>query len=871
MCIEKSEEIKKIFFQIIKLVGSEKYEELKTQKELETIWNEINNLIEKESNEYVRECFLEYFLDKYCVKVLGKNEIGECEIEAEFKNKYGIIITNDIKQNLRYIMKRLEDEINSFVSPEHRILLSKNNEIILAIQELKQEIRNYSGLHETLKDCGDRKTKVYDDYDRYMKLWKSSLFMEDGQNKTLSDIFVETNFRVINIFKKSRKGITNKEQQKKILMAKTPNEEYVLQYLNDYPEDDMPEQALRHYKSDIKMYSNLEEILNKYIKSDKKISLILGLPGSGKSSLVSYLAGKYFEHNKEHIFVRLSKLAKADSLLDAICKYLNVEQEYLENKFLVLDGLDEINFTNDAESLLINFINDIKNLCVNTKIFITVRDNYVDIEDLKYIPYYAQCYIVQIMHFGLMQMIDFHYKYTKENISLQRLRVLQQEKKVLGIPLLLYIVYSLNIDLMNEHDKYRLYQKIFSIQNGIYDKCNTGDGGYDIVGKKFTIEDKESFHAIAQEIAYEMFLKNTLMIMQDDIESQIKESKYTERSKMCYLYNNFYERLDKKIGFIHKSFYEYFLAEYIGNRLNEIYYDNISLDEKYRLMCNLFCIREIGEEVYEHLLIKLEDESYIGTDAHVKFLSKYIVFAMYNGGCNNRREKLGLLRTQAILFFNILKFCTVVSKIRDKYFIDNHEVELPIEELHNICNEIVNIEQQGYLKPRLLDGVFFKGSIWQEINLKVLGFKRDNVNIINIKNSIMIGAKIACMNFINSNLNGMYFLFSTIENCRFEGDNLRNCDFRRCEISRTQFINGIFENANFRYAILRDVNFRGTNLNGTDFSNSTLDMVEFDEENVGAIINANIQKSHIRVYMKKTRKTITFEEYMRLENKSLYI
>ena len=871
MCIEKSEEIKKIFVQIIKLVGSEKYEELKTQKELETIWNEINNLIEKESNEYVRECFLEYFLDKYCVKVLGKNEIGECEIEAEFKNKYGIIITNDIKQNLRYIMKRLEDEINSFVSPEHRILLSKNNEIILAIQELKQEIRNYSGLHETLKDCEDRKTKVYDDYDRYIKLWKSSLFMEDGQNKTLSDIFVETNFRVINIFKKSRKGITNKEQQKKILMAKTQNEEYVLQYLNDYPEDDMPEQALRHYKSDIKMYSNLEEILNKYIKSDKKISLILGLPGSGKSSLVSYLAGKYFEHNKEHIFVRLSKLAKADSLLDAICKYLNVEQEYLENKFLVLDGLDEINFTNDAESLLINFINDIKNLCVNTKIFITVRDNYVDIEDLKYIPYYAQCYIVQIMHFGLMQMIDFHYKYTKENISLQRLQILQQEKKVLGIPLLLYIVYSLNIDLMNEHDKYRLYQKIFSIQNGIYDKCNTGDGGYDIVGKKFTIEDKESFHAIAQEIAYEMFLKNTLMIMQDDIESQIKESKYTERSKMCYLYNNFYERLDKKIGFIHKSFYEYFLAEYIGNRLNEIYYDNISKDEKYRLMCNLFCIREIGEEVYEHLLIKLEDESYIGTDAHVKFLSKYIVFAMYNGGCNNRREKLGLLRTQAILFFNILKFCTVVSKIRDKYFIDNHEVELPIEELHNICNEIVNIEQQGYLKPRLLDGVFFKDSIWQEINLKVLGFKRDNVNIINIKNSIMIGAKIACMNFINSNLNGMYFLFSTIENCRFEGDNLRNCDFRRCEISRTQFINGIFENANFRYAILRDVNFRGTNLNGTDFSNSTLDMVEFDEENVGAIINANIQKSHIRVYMKKTRKTITFEEYMRLENKSLYI
>lgn len=864
MYIEKSEELKKIFVQIIKLVGKEKYEELKTQKDLDVIWGEIKNIIEKEPNEYLRECFFQYFLDKYCVKFLGKNEIDECEVETEFKNKYGIIITNETKRNLNYIMKRLEDEINNFVSPEHKILLSKDNEIILGIQELRREIRNYSSLSEPKSRYVDENLQINDDYDRYIKLWKSSLFMEDGNDKKLADIFVETNFRVVNIFKKSRAGIKYNEQQKKILMAKPQNEEYVIQYLNDYPEEDIPEHALRHYKSDIKTYSNLKEILNQYVNSDKKISLILGLPGSGKSSLVSYLAGKYFDYNKEHIFVRLSKLTKADSLLESVCKYLNVEEEYLENKFLVLDGLDEINFTNDAESLLINFINDIKNLCINIKVFVTVRDNYVDIEAVKYRPYYAQCYIIQIMHFGLMQMIDFHYKYTKEMISIERLRVLQQEKTVLGIPLLLYIVYSLNIDLMNEHDKYRLYQKIFSIQNGIYDKCNTGDGGYDIVGKKFTIEDKESFHAIAQEIAYEMLLKNTLMIAQSDIESQIKESKYTERSIRCYLYNNFYERVDKKIGFIHKSFYEYFLAEYIGNRLTEIYLDNMPEDEKYRLMCNLFCVREMEEEVYEHLFIKLEDQSYIGSDVYRRFLSEYIVFAIYNGGCCNKREKLELLKVQAIMFFNIFKFCAVVSKIREKYFIDDREIELPIIQVRNISNEIVNIEQQGYLKPRLLDGIFFTGSLTEEINLKVLGFRRDNVNIINIRNNIMIGTKITCMNFINSNLNGMYFLFSIIENCRFEGSDLRNCDFRGCVISRTQFTNGRFENTNFRYAILKDVTFRGTGLAGTDFSNSILDMVEFDEDNVGVITDANIQKSHIRVFMKKTRKSITYEEYMGL-------
>ena len=35
------------------------------------------------------------------------NEIDECEVETEFKNKYGIIITNETKRNLNYIMEKI--------------------------------------------------------------------------------------------------------------------------------------------------------------------------------------------------------------------------------------------------------------------------------------------------------------------------------------------------------------------------------------------------------------------------------------------------------------------------------------------------------------------------------------------------------------------------------------------------------------------------------------------------------------------------------------------------------------------------------------------------------------------------------------------
>lgn len=105
---------------------------------------------------------------------------------------------------------------------------------------------------------------------------ESSLFMEEQNEKRLADVFVETNFRVINISKKNVNSIRNDKQRNKFLMEKKHNEEYLIQYLNDYTEEDMPERALRRYESDNKIYSNLNEILNIYINSEKKISLILG-------------------------------------------------------------------------------------------------------------------------------------------------------------------------------------------------------------------------------------------------------------------------------------------------------------------------------------------------------------------------------------------------------------------------------------------------------------------------------------------------------------------------------------------------------------------------------------------------------------------
>lgn len=99
-----------------------------------------------------------------------------------------MVITNETRQRLNYLTRILEEEINSFISPEHKIILSKNSEILLSINELKREIQSYYNLCKISNCSVNDNKKINDDYDRYIKLWESSLFMEEQNEKRLADV-----------------------------------------------------------------------------------------------------------------------------------------------------------------------------------------------------------------------------------------------------------------------------------------------------------------------------------------------------------------------------------------------------------------------------------------------------------------------------------------------------------------------------------------------------------------------------------------------------------------------------------------------------------------------------------------------------------
>ncbi len=51
------------------------------------------------------------------------------------------------------------------------------------------------------------------------------------------------------------------------------------------------------------------------------------------------------------------------------------------------------------------------------------------------------------------------------------IKKLLENREILGIPLILYMVLALNISIEKEESMVDVYDKIFSLDGGIYDRC----------------------------------------------------------------------------------------------------------------------------------------------------------------------------------------------------------------------------------------------------------------------------------------------------------------------------------------------------------------------------------------------------------------
>ena len=175
-------------------------------------------------------------------------------------------------------------------------------------------------------------------------------------------------------------------------------------FLNNYNERDeyavknvklkhvYPDTQLPHYiwKKNNILSKDLKKLLSEYIyvNSRDKMLLILGQPGIGKSTLITWITANFISRIDNILIYRFaSDLNNIDwensslnyDISDEIINELGLSYDFLKGKILILDGFDEINILGDRAKILnsIYWKLIVENSYSNFSLIITCRENCI--------------------------------------------------------------------------------------------------------------------------------------------------------------------------------------------------------------------------------------------------------------------------------------------------------------------------------------------------------------------------------------------------------------------------------------------------------------------------------------------------------------
>lgn len=365
-------------------------------------------------------------------------------------------------------------------------------------------------------------------------------------------------------------------------------------FLNDYKKRDEKagvniklrelylERHLPHYiwKDNTKLSYDLKELLKEYTvdNDDKKMLLILGRAGVGKSTLITWIMANLIEKRNEVLLYLIASDLKnvnweGDDILNEILKTLKLGYDELEGKILILDGFDEIHTGGDGERILNQIYHKLKrmNYLKQFSLVITCRENYI--HKLRKI----ECDHISLQKWDDKQIKSFCEIYGsvgKREVSQDTLDKMLENKEVFGIPLILYMVLALNISIDENGSIVDVYDRIFSLNGGgIYDRCinNLSYGEEHRISKI-----KQQIYQISQRIAFWIFENNSeeAFIPQAEYEGicdiVIKETEEkNEDIKGDVFIGSYFEPIrhcegvgTDELQFVHRSIYEYFVAVY---------------------------------------------------------------------------------------------------------------------------------------------------------------------------------------------------------------------------------------------------------------------------------------------------------------------
>ena len=602
---------------------------------------------------------------------------------------------------------------------------------------------------------------------------------------------------------------------------------------------------------DIPYYSDLEAQLQDTIiqtnDSEKRMLVVLGHPGSGKSTLITYLLNNFgFLSTRRVLVYRFSTFeninwsGNPENIPQNMLIEMGITKDALNNSVLILDGLDEVAMhDNDAYAELLNCFCQqwVRSKSIlHFSLIITCRRNRISsLEDLR-MRHILLCPFDkdQITRFACHYWGKSPDEFSNSEISILK-RINNDNttlSNVMGIPLILYMTLALKINLTENAGLCDIYSKIFSVDD---DKNSIYYRRYD-KAHPITSHQASKIHDFSMGIAELIWEFNPA-------EGTVDKEKYDPLANQLIGADKDTELRNLLIGqyfmegksgyqllFVHRSMHEYFIALSFYDKIKRLIESSQSPQELYQTVSfdgqscvlteftNLLGMQALSlfPDIQDYLLQMLRKNALGDAEWWKSFLSCFLNNGLANAAASRSKAGVDGLNEELTRFYNLLWLT------REQLRIFGHEAPF------TLCNHLVDTIylKIPYDSQRDLQDLFLNN-----VSLPGYNFQGDILLRAYLEKAIL-----SYSDFSDADIYAANLRFAQLEQISFSNADLSYADLSNANSAGAQFDNALLRYTSFRGANLTGVCFDGANLSHADFTGAILDNATF----LGAMIENTI-------------------------------
>lgn len=548
-----------------------------------------------------------------------------------------------------------------------------------------------------------------------------------------------------------------------------------------------PDFVIKKNDIDYLFTKTLNNLLEEFINfGNSSTMLICGVPGIGKSTIVSWIADK-FENDSRILILRFQQFEREklnNGLLNAVCATLKCTRENLNNKTLILDGFDEIKLLDARNELIKAMICDILDIS-NFKLIVTSRSHYIEKPSIFK-------NVIEILPFKEKKITSFYFKIKCQHIEEKSLNNTNLE--VLGIPVILYMAIMSDIDITKPSSKPELYDKIFAVEGGIFDRFAYNGKAFMEGNQIFRNPDNiTKYLSFLQEVSFKMFQKNSFILDPKEIDPlPTLEYERNHVSIWEFPIKYLFEKSNSTLEFIHLSIYEYFASEFIYTNIINFLKNNQKTEDIAGFLGNALSSNKLSKDILEFLKYKFESDEY---DAFKSIYNSFDLMQVNGMTSFSNKCYKNVVECEQNTFenlINIIKLCphnSIKLNSSCRCYINNRTQELDLSYID--MNEI-NLNHADLTNCNLNNA---KLNQLIGTNLTAAHLKNAVLNTADLRGAILVNATLIDAHLYYSNLTNANLFGANLTGADLSYANLTGADLREANLNNVKFLDTILEDS----------------------------------------------------------------------------